>query len=99
MRTSHLFTALVLAAAGSVAMAADAPASSGTSNAPSTSVSTPKLTRAQVKAETIEAIRLGLIPQPAEVLPARAATPEEAELIRQAGLRAIGKADTTVVAK
>jgi hypothetical protein len=99
MRTSHLFAALVLAATGSMAMAADASASSGTANAPSASSPTPKLTRAQVRAETVEAIRLGLIPQPAEVMPARVATPEEAEMIRQAGLRAIGKADTTVVAK
>jgi hypothetical protein len=45
------------------------------------------LTRAQVIAETREAVRLGLVG--ADETGPRIATPEQAELIRAAGLRAI----------
>jgi Domain of unknown function (DUF4148) len=49
--------------------------------------STPQKSRAQVRAETVEAVRLGLVPIGDVVMPQ--ATAEQLEQIRLAGLRAV----------
>lgn len=55
--------------------------------------------RAQVRAETLEARRLGLLDTYADRGEPIAITPAQAELIRQAGLRAVANTQTTASAR